>query len=108
VAHRGDERRALLGTISIHLWQTLSDGGRPYPPPRNPKGRRLGWEGAALGVLTYPQTLGLAGWALGPLAQAHGPLRVHLGGLASPLMGSPSGEGPNRWDAYIYELNNVY
>jgi hypothetical protein len=50
----------------------------------------------------------LANWALGPLAQAHGPLRVHLGGLAGPLMGSPSRMGPNKWAAYIYKLNNIY
>jgi hypothetical protein len=56
----------------------------PPPPTKESLGPVARWEGAALGVLTYPQTLGVAGWALGPLAQAHGPLRVHLGGLAGP------------------------
>jgi hypothetical protein len=44
----------------------------------------------------------LASWAFGPLAHVHGPLRVHLGGLVGPLMGSPSWEGANRWATFIF------
>jgi hypothetical protein len=54
------------------LWGVYIGGwGGLILPPRNPKGRRLGWEGAALGMLSYPPNPRdgrLGPWPFGPCA----------------------------------------